>query len=905
MKRLFILCIILLISSLSALPVISCQKTVETPAVTPAPSPTPTPSTSPTPSIFPPTQATTATPEPFVNRTTHGRIRWDETWRDEINIIGDIIVEEGFTLTIEPGTRVLIAANSDIDNLNTDPILMKQGVNHTSQEERGIKPGEPYWDEGNHISIKILGTLHAVGTPNEMITITSDSPTPSRYDWNHFQFYKGILSYAVVEYYWALGAGEGAIVSHNTLRHIGGCAVCWGFGSTIVEFNTIYDTGHEMIGTLNNSHVIRNNQLGPSNENGIVVEGINAQPQITGNTIEGCEAGVAIISGSPHISSNTIKDCEKGIAIRAESEAIVIDEDAILKDNAFSNNEKDIAYIRLPTWAQPPQQTSELDIVKDVLKVEYVADGYKVESVLPSAFGLPKQLALLPNGDIIITDFSFKRLQILSNGDLSTLVGSGEVQANAAAVMPDGRVCYVSRDNHLILIEPITHNKETYGIVPQGERVQALAADNSSNVYAVTKNNKLYQFNKDGQRRLITTDLPFEQEITPTISDMDVAQDGTIYVSGFNYLVAVDSKGSINILTDDLNYEPTWCEVSPDGKLYIKDIASGVRQINPITGELIPIKIDISTGVSDLLALSADDFLFFNGTDIIFKYNLATHETTSIFINAVNSSAFATDDDGVFLATPALKPLLKSHIIRIGSDGTKQGLAQLTFDFIQAVDVDDENRLNLYADGQFHRLEVDGSVNSVIPKFPSEQRIRGRTNFTVGPGNFGYCITRSDNTIQVWRVDKSGEVEFLPISFNKASFVDAYRLGDVRIDIGNDGKLALIVTALGSKGQGPFFQRVYQAKADGTNLVEVANFDSKRIDGLVDIAVDHDNNIFVYVCQEGTTGSGEVIYRISNKMEISTLVKIGAGRDPKSIDVDSHGNVWFCTTIGVFRITPD
>ena len=180
-------------------------------------------------------QVTTSSPTPIVNRTTHGRIQWDETWRGEIHITGDIIVEEGFTLTIEPGTKVLIAANSDVENLNTDPVLMKQGINNTNQEEHGIKPGEPYWDEGNHISIKILGTLHAVGKPDRMITITSDSPTPGRYDWNHFSFHKGILSYAVVEYYWALGPGEGAIVSHNILRHIGGCAVCWGFGSAIIE----------------------------------------------------------------------------------------------------------------------------------------------------------------------------------------------------------------------------------------------------------------------------------------------------------------------------------------------------------------------------------------------------------------------------------------------------------------------------------------------------------------------------------------------------------------------------------------------------------------------------------------------------------------------------------------------
>ena len=298
-----------------------------------------------------PTLAETPPPTPIVNHTTHGRIRWDETWRGGIHIIGDIIVEEGFTLTIEPGTKVLVAANSDAENLNTDPFNMKQGIRQEQPGEdpfyRGVHFGEPYRDEGNHISILILGTLYAKGMPDQIITITSDSPNPGVYDWNHFNFKHGVLSYCIMEYYRCLGPGDGTEVSHNILRHIGECAVCWGSGSALVEHNTIYDTGHEMIGTLNNSHVIRYNNLGPSNRNGIVVQGIKASPQIIDNTITGCMAGIAVFSGSPYISGNTIQDCKRGITLRAETEDIVIDEDTVFKDNTFSNNEKDIAYIRL------------------------------------------------------------------------------------------------------------------------------------------------------------------------------------------------------------------------------------------------------------------------------------------------------------------------------------------------------------------------------------------------------------------------------------------------------------------------------------------------------------------------------------------------------------------------------
>ena len=249
------------------------------------------------------------TPSPIVNRTTHGYIWSDEIWRGEIRIIGDIIVEEGFTLTIEPGTRVLITANQDVENLFTDPFNMQQGIRQEHPGEdpyyRGVHFGEPFRDEGNHISIRIHGTLHAVGTPEQMITITSDSPTPGIYDWNHFEFDHGILSYAVVEYYRVLGPGDGTEVSHNILRRIGECGV-GANSSVVVEYNTISYAGHELIDMHNSSPTIRNNDLGPNPDHvGIVIDG--SSPEIVNNTIEGCYHGILFISppGAPTIEGNT------------------------------------------------------------------------------------------------------------------------------------------------------------------------------------------------------------------------------------------------------------------------------------------------------------------------------------------------------------------------------------------------------------------------------------------------------------------------------------------------------------------------------------------------------------------------------------------------------------------------
>lgn len=241
----------------------------------------------------------------FINKTTHGYIQRDEVWRGEIHIIGDIIVEEGVTLTIEPGTVVRIAANQDIENLADWPYAMQEGISPIDDFEHGVHQGEPYPDEGHHISIFVHGTLHAVGTPDQIITITSDSPTPSIYDWNRLEFAHGTLSYCIVEYYRVLAPGDGTTVSQNTLRHIMGCGVCAN-SSVIVEGNIISYAGHELVDIHNSSPVIRNNYLGPNpGKMGIVIDG--GSPQIVSNIIEGCDFGILFISppGNPTIEGNT------------------------------------------------------------------------------------------------------------------------------------------------------------------------------------------------------------------------------------------------------------------------------------------------------------------------------------------------------------------------------------------------------------------------------------------------------------------------------------------------------------------------------------------------------------------------------------------------------------------------
>jgi parallel beta-helix repeat protein len=255
-----------------------------------------------------PTSTTIPTPTPAVNQTTHGQIGRDEIWRGEIHILGDIIVDQGVTLTIEPGTVVYIAANQDMENLFDESFNMKIGIKNEANNINGVHMGEPYRDEGHHISIRIEGKLQAVGTPEQLITITSDTPTPGIYDWNYLEFAHGILSYSVVEYYRVIVPHNGTEVSHNILQHIGECGVCAN-SSVVVEYNTISYAGHELIDMHQSSPTIRNNSLGPNPDHaGIVIDG--GSPQILNNTIIGCGAGIHFISPpeNPTLEGNIFKN---------------------------------------------------------------------------------------------------------------------------------------------------------------------------------------------------------------------------------------------------------------------------------------------------------------------------------------------------------------------------------------------------------------------------------------------------------------------------------------------------------------------------------------------------------------------------------------------------------------------
>ncbi len=522
------------------------------------------------------------------------------------------------------------------------------------------------------------------------------------------------------------------------------------------------------------------------------------------------------------------------------------------------------------------------------------SNSYNVKLIMPTAFGLPAQFALLPDGDIAIADTANNRILLFHNDAFETIV-SGDVNAWAVAALPDNRIVYVKGSGELIALDYKTKKEEHLAQIEY--QPQALAADKHGNIYIGTSHNNLYRF-KDGKLEIFAKSLPFPDPGFPAITDIVVGLDGTVYVAGFERVVAVDPAGAVRTIADGLNYEPVWVEVGPDGMVYINDLSHGLQRFDPNTKQTSQLKIPY--GFGDMLALTADKFFFYSHHGSFYTLNLQTGAITPVYVNAGNSFAFAAGaDEKVFFATPPIEGVLKQHVVQLNSAGERIDLPNLEYEAIFTADVDKESNLHLLTDKGIVRINSDGSIKTV--PINTKRELPYWKNLAVGNDHWYVIASDYNEKIEVISIDESGNVTFLPISFNRDSFgTSVYKVDDARIDVAPDGSLALIVTAKGSASQGPYLQRVYRANADGSNLKEITRLDSSRIAGMVDISVGPKNDIFV-LTPRGKTGDPDSIYHIDQNGKVSEAVQICAGRDPKSIDVDPSGNIWFGSTLGVFR----
>jgi len=89
-------------------------------------------------------------------KTTSGILSADETWSGTVDLTGDVVVPEGVTLTLLPGTVIRFPALRDDRGAGIDP---------------------------SRVELNVQGSLIAVGTDTQPITLTSDAAVPATGDW--------------------------------------------------------------------------------------------------------------------------------------------------------------------------------------------------------------------------------------------------------------------------------------------------------------------------------------------------------------------------------------------------------------------------------------------------------------------------------------------------------------------------------------------------------------------------------------------------------------------------------------------------------------------------------------------------------------------------------------------------
>ncbi len=539
---------------------------------------------------------------------------------------------------------------------------------------------------------------------------------------------------------------------------------------------------------------------------------------------------------------------------------------------------------------------------------------YELQLIRESALGLPGQIYLLPNGDLVLGDENFGRIVRISGGQVEILATDARSHGSSLTVLPDGSVLYLSERETLKLVDPDSGEARHVPYPPQsaqlGPRVQVgpLASDEQGRIYAALwipgRGTLLFQWDLDGDATQMGSSLPFPDRGRNVVTDLAVGQDGTVYVAGNTRVVAVHPTGDVQVVADGLNDEPVWIDTSPDGYLYINELAYRFQRYDPHTHVLT--RMDVRSGFADFAMKSPEEVLFYDGSGMYYLLNLVTEETEPVFVNeSGNSGAFTTGSaDDLFFATPTMPPERKSHMVHLHSDGSAVEMHELAFDDIRSADVDPLGRLCLLTGEGIVRLEEDGTVHRVPLNLPPGSP-PPRSLAAAAQDVWYVAASDFQDNIQVYRVHGPGFLFRLPVQLDHRTFGGNVSLDDVRVDVEEDGSIVFIAAARGTAWQGPYHQRVFHADAYGRGLREIANLDSNRIGGMVDIAAGPDGDVFVLAVVHDPYRFGwDSVFRIGRDGEVSEVIRVQAGRDPRSIDVDEAGNIWIGTTLGVFRAVP-
>ena len=266
----------------------------------------------------------------YNNTSRSGFITSDEYWSGTITVTADIVIQEGGSVIIKPGTTVKFTAGLDAAPLG-DNLYLTTYI---------VFPDDPdiYTDNISTINLQ-GGSLYSVGTQENPIIFTTDSSTPDATDWHGLVYGNSDsimnIQHTTIEYAF-IGIGiivptndKKITIKNNTIRHVVGCGVCVNSQPEPVYFtvsdNDFSDCGHEAIDTHGNINLTIENNIfhdnsgsyGDSNLGGtgvVIVDGDN-NSTIRNNTFINNATAINIVTdnNNPTISGNTFtnngQDC--------------------------------------------------------------------------------------------------------------------------------------------------------------------------------------------------------------------------------------------------------------------------------------------------------------------------------------------------------------------------------------------------------------------------------------------------------------------------------------------------------------------------------------------------------------------------------------------------------------------
>lgn len=247
-----------------------------------------------------PTRPPTSTVVPRVNFITSGTIRSNETWRGEIHLTGDITFENNAVLTIEPGTMVYVASNSD-DRYSGVDCLDDYISGHNDPV------GLADWDQNAILIDGRGGVINAVGTREQPITFRPEGDSTSSAQWSGIFIEKGSIQHSIILYggRTALQVVSSAVdveIAYNEIRfaHWEGLS---DFGrNTWIHHNIVEGGGHQAMNNAMNAVVEYNIAMNAQTCHAVDGTGI-----VRNNLFINCARGIRIAFGDgSQVVNNTI-----------------------------------------------------------------------------------------------------------------------------------------------------------------------------------------------------------------------------------------------------------------------------------------------------------------------------------------------------------------------------------------------------------------------------------------------------------------------------------------------------------------------------------------------------------------------------------------------------------------------